>query len=224
MGNEWTNEIVYDIMFFIFIQLFSDMTNNIKEVISWFERDVANHQVVTTHESEVVRVMHAATPGVSFESFTVTIMKDRFLTISGDAGNYMFDLSSTNEHRLFECAEGLESLRFDRIGKALLSIDKTSGYMEFSPEMFREKVIRHVNVCITHEDLLQEDAAEIINLVKSEILCADDEFEAMMAIQDFHDELLPDLFTEFSWSDVKAPTVRFLWCCFAIAWALKTNG
>ena len=178
-----------------------------------FLRDVREHRMTVLHDSGVYRHVRFAKPGTSTMQFDIVTWPE-YLSVSGDMGTYVF----SRLRDMFEFFRGSTvgpievNLRY--WAEKCQAVDRDSGIREYSPERFRERIERWL------EDA--EASEECRAAVQSEVLCHADEGEsaARKAADDF---AYADgfAFTDFWEADCSEWTARYVWCCYALSWAVR---
>ena len=178
-----------------------------------FLRDVREHRMTVLHDSGVYRHVRFAKPGTSTMQFDIVTWPE-YLSVSGDMGTYVF----SRLRDMFEFFRGSTvgpievNLRY--WAEKCQAVDRDSGIREYSPERFRERIERWL------EDA--EASEECRAAVRSEVLCHADEGEsaARKAADDF---AYADgfAFTDFWEADCSEWTARYVWCCYALSWAVR---
>lgn len=186
-----------------------------------FLKDVANHELTVLHEDGVYRHLRFRSPKSWAYGFDVTTWPG-YLCYTGDMGCYVF-------RRLEDMLEFFRDSRSDarlplRIdpwywGQKAEAVCRSDGLKEYSPELFKGAVNRWLYEAFEDE----EDGVPLSlrEAVEREVLSAadDGEHEAIRAAMDFeHDGFR---FEDFYEVNVKEYTSRFLWCCYALTWAVK---
>ena len=90
------------------------------------------------------------------------------------------------------------------------------GINEFSIEKFRYNILCYVKIQLNMDEsaTIPED---IMNEI-SEILSAEDEYEAVTALRNFSSDIIN--FYDFWEYDCTEYTYHYLWCCYAIVWGI----
>ena len=179
-----------------------------------FLKDVAEHEMTVRHDDGLYRCIRFSKPKSWSMGFDVTTWPG-YLCFSGDMGCYVFS----------RIPDMLAFFRNDRPDKDGLFIDpgywgqkveaadRADGLKEYSSELFRAGILRWLDDA--------EASPAVRKAVKAEVLSrADDgEHEAMRAAMEFeHDGFRFDHFYEVS---VREFTYRFMWCCFALSYAVQ---
>ena len=178
-----------------------------------FLRDVCKHRMTVLHDSGVYRHVRFAKPGTSIMQFDIVTWPG-YLSFSGDMGAYVF----SRLRDMFEFFRGSTvgpiEVNLAYWAEKCRAVDRDSGIREYSPERFREQIERWL------EDA--EASEECRAAVRSEVLCHADEGEsaARKAADDF---AYADgfAFTDFWEADCSEWNARYVWCCYALSWAVR---
>lgn len=135
----------------------------------------------------------------------------RCLAISGDMGTYVFrrveDMFAFFRH---------DEINPDYWSEKLEAVCNTDGFEEFSPTKCRADVLDYISE-IEDDDLKEEVQSEIIDLIDSGDAT---EEEIRKSLSDFEFNGKFPLY-DFCYSDFKDYKYRFIWCLYAITWAIK---
>lgn len=182
-----------------------------------FLKDVAEHQMTVILDDGVHRHLRFAKPGTYCMSFDI-VTYPGYLVYSGDMGCYvfsrlkdMFEFFRTRPRD--EDAERLH-INLGYWAEKLQATDKPDGHKEFSEDLFRERITEQL-------DSMEADT-ELREAVEEYILCyADDgEYRAREALDQFEHDGLRIFADCWEWNFTEY-TFRFVWCCYALAWAIK---
>lgn len=187
-----------------------------------FLRDVAEHKMIVIRDEGVSRHVRFKKPNSSNMYFDL-ITWPGYLCYTGDMGTYVFQRTEDmfaffRTDRLHQ-RPGDTRLAVNRSywGEKLEAIGKNDGYREFSPDKFKQQVMRYVERC----GLTGKLGHGLRDELDSEVLAyADDGAdEAYRAVRDFvwNGRTVFDDFWEV---DCEEYTLRFLWCCYALAWGI----
>lgn len=205
------------------------MSNRVPTEAS-FLADVKQHTMAVLLDKGVYRHLQFKQNGSSVMWFDIVTWPG-FLAYSGDMGCFVFS-------RLKDMFEFFRTRPTDRGEKLFINegywsekleaVDRCGrpcDYKEFSSERFESMVNEHVDEWIEEWELTEEQAAELREEIKNEVLCASDdgEYRAHEVLRDFSFEQDGHKF-EFSdtWEwDLREYTFRFIWCCYALSWAIK---
>lgn len=179
-----------------------------------FLKDVAHHKMEVLRDDGLYRHLRFQINTSWHMSFNVVTWPG-YLAFTGDMGSFIFS----------RCPDMLEFFRgggsrlsFDPgyWGEKVQAADRNSGVEEYSPDKFRRRIAEWLDEA--------EATPELRKAVKDEVLAyADDgEHEAIRAACDFEHGQSPTFrFSDFWEVNVKEYTYRFLWCCYAVAWAVQ---
>ncbi|HCN87812.1 MAG TPA: hypothetical protein DIT28_01320 [Oxalobacteraceae bacterium] len=180
-------------------------------------------------DSGVYRHLRFKQPGTGVAWFDVVTWPG-FLAFAGDMGSFVF-ARVEDMFKFFRSdrrADGELRINPGYWGEKLEAVDTHThhpGHREFSPQRFRgcieEKLAEWIQDC----GLSKADATGLRGAIDREVLSTawDGEHEARVAVNDFKCEMSGNTFefhdaSEFDFEDY---TYRFIWCCYAIAWAVR---
>lgn len=200
----------------------------LNQVRTRFLADVAGHEVTILRDDGVHRHVRFLSPKGSEHWFDLITWPGR-LCIDGDMGTYVFSrLPDMFEFfrakpELIE-AWGADGLFIDEAywaGK-LISTDRM-GVTRYDPELFRACVKQDFEGwCEAHEptEALRTDLWEAI---EDEVLSVEDydEHSAREAASEFSHPGCSLRFEDFWEHDLRAWTLHYVWCCYAIAWGIQ---
>jgi hypothetical protein len=176
-----------------------------------FLRDVSKHTLTLSHDLGLYRHLRLAQPGTNNQAFEI-ITWPGYLCYCGDMGSFLFSRVP-------------DMFTFFRDRNSVGPLDVNTGYWsekveardrdgitEFSGTRFREQVQSYLEAA--------EASLEIRESVDDCVLIhADEEHEAYRAVNDFDEAGFS--FTDFWETDCTVYTNRFLWCCYALPWAIR---
>jgi hypothetical protein len=194
-----------------------------------FLTDVSKHEITILKDDGIYRHLRFRTPTTNHQYFEI-ITWPGYLTFTGDMGCFVFarlkDMFEFFRHNSIEIeklyinkgywAEKLEAI--SRFG--------CDGHIKkFSMDLLKEKVEQIVQSWIEEDKLSKQN----IKLLREEIkymyqgLDDSDEFGARKAVYNFSYKLSHLLyeFENFWERDCSEYTYHYIWCCYAIAWAIK---
>lgn len=182
-----------------------------------FLEDVKDHEITIIKDKEVYRHIRMMTTGPNKwnQKYDIITWPDH-LCYTGDMGTYVFqrteDMFSFFRNEKMEISSGYWA------EKCLSESIFGEGIRQWSVELFREAVLEYIMNVLdleTKEEIPEEYLEEAYSL-----LHAEDEWECISAYRDFNSELfdLTDLFDGFSG---KEKTYHFIWCLYAIVFAIK---
>lgn len=189
-----------------------------KTPLERFQDTISEHRLTVIHDDGLHRHLSFARPQSSDRYFNITTWPG-FLCISGDMGCYVFQ--RTEDMFQFFRSDDLainpgywaEKLQSGPSG-APDEITK-----EWMPDKFQSEIERWFKDAT--EDWSEEDKAVAWEDVESEVLSeADNEWLAIYAAMEFRFED-KELFQDFWEVDCKQWKSHYLWCCYAIVWAIQ---
>lgn len=193
-----------------------------------FLKDVSKHEMAVLLDNGIYRHLRFKQPGSSNQWFDIVTWPG-FLAYTGDMGSFVF-ARLDDMFRFFRTDSKREGLGINLgyWGEKLEAVDRcgrTSGHRQFSEQKMRKNVEEHVTQWIEYYELSEDDAAELKEAVEDEVYryFEDGEYEAHRAVRDFdfkHDGKTFQFQDAWEWS-CEEYTYRFVWCCYAIAWAIK---
>lgn len=205
-----------------------------------FLKDVAKHEMKVLLDSGTHRHLRFKQPASSNMWFDIVTWPG-FLAFAGDMGSFVFSRlpDMFQFFRTDSKNEGL-GINLSYWGEKLEAVDRNgreSGYRVYSADKLRWHVEDHVKTwveeCDEPYDASDEDIAaarksfevELRGAIEEDVYrCIDDsEHEARTAVRDFSVTISGHKY-EFSdtWEwNCDDYTFRFVWCCYALAWAIK---
>ena len=193
-------------------------SDRIKFAESAFLKDIAQHQLTIARDDGLYRHLQFRRPGTYCYAFDLVTWPG-YLAYSGDMGCYVF----SRPEDMFEFFRDTVKIGKpgDKLyinpgyrGEKVQAADRSCPVEEYSADKFQAMIA---------EDLDEREAsAELRRAVKREVMTfADDgHHEAIRAAMEFEfNGRRP--FNDFWEVSVKDYSHRFLWCCYAIAWAVR---
>jgi len=184
-----------------------------------FLKDVALHRITIEHNQGVFRHIKLARPKSCAMSFYLTTWPGH-LAISGDMGTFVFSrLADMFEFfRTQPCKD--EKLPINPsywAEKCEAEDNRGQGLREFCADTLsrycREALAEHF------DDPDSLEAQECWAEIYKQVLSAESEHEAHIALRDFEHEGF-EFCDSWEWN-LKNYTWRFTWCCYAIAWGIQ---
>lgn len=188
-----------------------------------FLKDVSAHAMTVLRDDGVHRHIRFKRPGDSAFWFDV-ISWPGSLCIDGDMGTYVF-------RRLDDMFEFFRTDRRDAHklginpgywGEKLQATARHGGYRKFCPELACEAIKSRFDDWVESEEPTEDAKAKIWAAIEEDVLsCKDDDPHNFMdAIHFFNLDGFE--FTDFWEVQTEDFTYHFIWCCYAIAWGVKT--
>jgi hypothetical protein len=179
-----------------------------------FTKDVASHVITIVKDEGAHRHIVCAKPGTRVYRFEIVTFPG-YLVYVGDMGSYTF-WRTEDMFTFFRGKDG--EINPGYWGEKLEAVGRCSGREEFSLDKFRENVLSDArsSLGLNDDDELPTRVTEELQTV----VCYDNEPECMIAARDFQSEFGVNLSGYWEYNN-KVFTVRFLWCCYAIVWAIN---
>ena len=190
-----------------------DMT--VSDIKQRFEKDVANHTMKIVHQDGVYRTIECRQIGSVNYSFTI-VTTPYYLAYMGDMGTYVFSRNTA-----------LDMLDFFR--KTNRGEEIPYGYWKGKLEAGEYKQFDAQTAVTEAMEMLEQE--ESINFASCdyksldeikeflEYSAEDGEHEYFTVLSDLMDELEIDDWYE-TCKRVYKPTFHYIWCCYAILWAI----
>lgn len=182
-----------------------------------FKNDTANHSMQVLHDNELYRHLRFTNNGSSAYWFDITTWPN-YLCISGDMGCFTFNRID-DMFRFFRC-DNLESVNpyyWSEKVEAGARCGRDKICKEWSQEKFYDNVREYFKSW--SEDRSLSDKKEVWQEIKDSVLSCDDEWESVTAINNFYNKKFE--FNDFWEHDNTEWTFHYLWCCYAIVWAIS---
>lgn len=182
-----------------------------------FLKDIATHQLdVVLDNGLLYRHLRFRRPGSYCMGFDI-ITWPGYLAYCGDMGAYTFTrvedmFTFFRDDRWRQGQPGLH-INPGYWSQKCVAADRDDGITEYDADLFRERILEWLN------DIEADD--ELRQAVHDEILPHADDGEALAcaAVYDFgFDGRNP--FQDFFEVNLRVYTLRFLWCCYALAWGI----
>lgn len=191
-----------------------------------FLEDVATHQMTVVQDEGVYRHLQFKRPDRS--SYWINIITwPGALCINSDMGTYvfsrlpdMFEFFRVGKADWNYNRKGGLSINKSYWGEKLISVCPQGKYEEFSEELFDKRILEQAREHCA--DWPRRKKKEFMAEVNNDVLGAgcDGSDSAYRTAMDFEfDGSYP--FQDFWEIDCTEHTYYYLWCCYAIAWAVK---
>lgn len=183
-----------------------------------FMRDVANHELTVVRDDDTHRHLLFRKPGCSAYAFQIITWPGE-LCITGDMGTYVF--SRLRDMFAFFRVKRPDSDPLDinpsYWGEKLVSIARHERFKEWDREAFVKDVVSAFRRDLRHRIVDWRDA---FRNLRDTVLCCENEHEAARAVNDFEAE--GKCFQDgWELADHHKFTFHYLWCCYAIVWAIQ---
>lgn len=179
-----------------------------------FLQDVAQHELTVLRDADTERHLRFKRPNTSNQYFDLITWRGS-LCFTGDMGTFVFSrIPDMFEFFRDEHPNGHLRINTGYWSEKLDAADRrTGGYEKFEPSLFRKRVMDYA------KDL--EVDRGTLRAIRERVLPAAEggEYAAYSAALDFNHngQRLSD-FYEINCRDY---TYHFVWCCYAIVWAIK---
>lgn len=182
-----------------------------------FTRDTAEHVLQIVHDDGLFRHLTCKKPGTYAYHFHITTWPG-YLAVTGDMGSYVF----------WRLDDMFAFFRNDRKDinpsywrEKLVAISR-EGAQTYDPDRFHETIISLYKEWLKdhRDEFTLAQRRDIRNEIREQVLDrADDEHEAYHAARRF------EIYDHQPFSDIweynlQTHTFHFLWCCWAIVWAI----
>lgn len=190
------------------------MTSHEDSVEARFRKDIAEHQMTVHYASDAHRHLTFRRPGTFAYGFHVTTWPG-YLCISGDVGSFVFS-------RLPDMFEFFRGSRINSgyWAEKLTAHDKYSGHRVFSEDVYRKAIENDFSHWEFDNDEDRKRAWEAIEDDWSGLFGASTTGEAVKAAMDWECPISKQRFTDFWDHTLEEYSFQFLWCCYAIQWAI----
>lgn len=193
-----------------------------------FLKDVADHKIQLLQDSGVYRHVRFKQPGTGDMYFDLVTWPG-YLCYTGDMGTYVF--TRANDMFTFFRSDRTTDRHINinprYWGEKVVGVDRHSPIKEFSYQKFKRAVMSDLVYWIRNNayQTTKEERREVWDTVVDEIINADGVSRAEMAVYDFshfvNDTVGYFVFEDFFEHSVDEYSMRFLWCCYAIAWGIQ---
>lgn len=196
-----------------------------------FLKDVADHQMQIIHEAGVYRHLRFHQPGTVCMHFDIITWPGR-LCYTGDMGTFVF----SRVHDMLEFFRPSDYAKVDPLNRIdrrywaekIDAQDRADGVKEFSEEKFSTAVMERLVEWIRNNrsKTSKEERRELWESVVQDVLGAEEDsggYRKQCAAHDFIHWIRPEMsfsFQDFWEANVQEYTHRFLWCCYALRWAV----
>ncbi len=179
-----------------------------------FLKEVESHELEIIKDEGPYRHLRLAKPRTSNQRFDI-ITWPGYLAYVGDMGDFVFtrfeDMFDFFRSKKLEINPGYWA------EKVVAQSVYGNGVKEFSVEDFHESVLSFVRDVLEVEADDSPLSEDIMDELRP-LLHAEDEWECVAAIRDFSSDNID--FTDFWEHSCMHPTWHYIWCCYAIVWAI----
>lgn len=197
-----------------------------------FLKDVANHAMTVLKDAKIYRHLRFANRDQhSWNQWFEIVTWPGTLAYNGDMGTFVFSrLEDMFEFFRVRPADEKTQLHIN-LGywaEKLQAVDRdhrNNSEMAYSEDIFKERVEEHIAEWIDEYGLTDDEQKELRSVIADDVLspAQDGEHAAHEALRNFVCEINGHRF-EFSdtWEwNLREYTLRFVWCCYAIAWGIN---
>jgi len=183
---------------------------------SEFTTDIAKHRL-TVLVNDGVRRHIRCSAGTWCQQFDVLTWPGH-LCYTGDMGTFVFTRID-DMFQFFRAKERDEkSVSLQYWAEKLIAADKPDGYREYSEDKFKAAIKRWFD---DHEFDSDDKRAECWKDIERNIFHeCENEHDAFRAALDFQFDGVT-IFQDFWEVNAKEYTGRFVWCCYALRWAIE---
>jgi hypothetical protein len=192
-----------------------------------FKRDIATHQMLVIRDDGLHRHLRFKRPNTMCMHFDI-ITWPGHLCYTGDMGTFVFQRLEDMLEFFRQTTDRPYRIDFRYWAEKVQAADKGAGLTEFSPEKFEHAVKTDALRWIRDNAhrTSREERRDLWEAITDEVLHADDDsggYRKQVAAHDFSHRL--NQHTSFHFQDfwdhnVQQYTYGFIWCCFALAWAI----
>jgi hypothetical protein len=193
-----------------------------EQAYSQFRDDVASHQMTVLRDDGLYRHLRFAHPGTYCMSFDVVTWPG-YLTYSGDMGCYVF----TRIQDMFEFFRRDDPSKMDRgyWAEKCVGADKPDGVRRYSEDLFREAINSRFDDFVDAAALSDDERDDLWRAIEDDVLPNGDNIhDAIRAASNFYwldaQHVRHEVFTNFWDCRLEDYTPRFVWCCYALPWAV----
>lgn len=198
-----------------------------------FLHDVRDHVIEVIRDDGVHRHIRFREPGTMCMHFDL-ITWPGYLCYTGDMGTYvfsrltdMFEFFRTDRDSPWLKSKGLTlGINPSYWGEKLQAVDRADGYREWSQEKFKLRLRDIFDQWAAGEGLSDALKSEAWEEVEQDVIWSLDDGGKEHAYTRAHEcSVLGDKyrpFDSFYEIDTDEYSYRFMWCCYALAWGIKT--
>lgn len=186
-----------------------------------FLREVKGHEMRILQDDGVRRHLRFATPGTFCMAFDI-ITWPGYLCYTGDVGTYVFS-RVPDMLEFFRGEPGTANPEY--WAEKCEAADRTCGIRHFSDAVWRQVITDRVRDFIKDNRLSRSEASDLRRQVRDEVLCTDTpEYDGLGLASGFRwyddGDHAREVFTDIYEHNFSEMTRRYLWCCFALRWAV----
>lgn len=184
----------------------------LKDIEATFRENIKDHVLIVPSMNGVIRHLQCNGSSASGHNFTIMTWPDH-LAISGDMGTYVFS-------RTFDM---FELFRGDKVNpsywmRKLEAVDRHCGLGQFSQRLYQRALKEDFNRWEFADEATKKKSWDAI--VNTIFMPANVE-EALSLTSEWKCPYTGQSFDSFWEHTLEEATFHFLWCCFAINWAVN---
>lgn len=168
-----------------------------------FLNEIARHELAVLRDDGLYRHLRCQRPGTYVMGFDI-ITWPGYLAYTGDMGCYVF----SRVQDMFEFFRG-DNINPDYWGEKCQAVDRHSPIVEFTPEAY-ERALREFLQGIDDEEFARRALRDLLPAPRYE------ERETIHRTCTYDRRL-----ASFYEMNCREFSFRFVWCCYAIVWAIK---
>ncbi len=192
-----------------------------------FLKDIVHHKMEVLLDSTSYRHLQFKNNGSSNMWFDIVTWPG-FLSFSGDMGCFVFS-RIYDMFKFFRYKDNSLKINPSYWGEKLQAVDNDGynpGYKEFSEDKFHKNIQYYVDSWLEPGDLSEENVKGLLDKVREEVhaFADDGEYAACLAASEFYYDVngrKSYQFFDFWEQDNREYTFRYIWCCYAIVWAIQ---
>lgn len=194
-----------------------------------FLKDVLQHQMHIKLDQGIFRHIEFKRQETNVNSFQITTTPYH-LMITGDMGSYTF----TRINDMFDFFDsGVENINPSYWSEKVESVDRRCGLRLFSSHLFERSIREYIDDYINDLDIDNYNLAALNESLDDLFTDIEDEYQARDRLDNFEFDLGEGEVIKFTdtWEmNFTELSYNFVWCCYAIAWAIekykeaKNNG
>ena len=183
-----------------------------------FLKDTESHKLQIVKDDGVHRHI-VMSKGSSVYRYEITTWP-QFLCFSGDMGCFVF-CRVEDMFTFFRQTSGELNISKGYWHQKLEAVDKDGGAKKFSPEVFADVVKHHFDLWVDDAEPDAEKKAKVWQEIESDVLwlADDNKVRAFDAANNFTCEGFE--FVDFWDNEFEDYTCRFIWCLYAIVYAIQ---
>jgi hypothetical protein len=187
-----------------------------------FNSDVALHAVTVLRDDGLYR--HLRCSAGSYHMQFEIITWPGYLCYCGDMGSYVFS-RLPDMFRFFRGRTAMVDRGY--LAEKVIASDKHDGIRRYSDELFEAAIKADYDAFIEDHGIGHEEATDLWQCIEDDVLSSrDNHQEAISAAESFRwtgersSYKGRQIFCEFWERRLEDYTARFVWCCYAIPWAI----